>query len=55
MKRNAALRIIREFENAVRDDEVKGCQHPHDVPAIEQRYMVLRERLLVKLMEVTAQ
>jgi len=52
MKRDKALRIIREFENAVRDDEMRGSMRLDDRESIHQRYLVLKERLLLTLLDI---
>lgn len=55
MKRAKALRIIREFEKAVRRDEFRGTLHPKDSDDAHARYLVLRERLLITLVELQGQ
>lgn len=47
--RAKAQRILREFEAAVRNDEMRGCCHPDDRDNIHQRYLVLKERMLHRL------
>ena len=55
MPRAKARRIIREFEKAVRDDAFRGAMHPDDREDIHKRYIVMKERILIALMEYTAQ
>jgi hypothetical protein len=49
VKRDKALRVLRQFEEAVRIDEMRGSLHPDDREDIHQRYKVLRERTLLHL------
>lgn len=49
VKRAKALRIIRDFENAVREDEMRGSFHPDVRDDVHQRYKVLKERTLMHL------
>lgn len=55
MERRKLLAILRTFENAARDDELRGSQHPDDREYIHQRYKVIRERTIEKLLGNPAQ
>lgn len=44
--RKKFLKRLRDFENQVRDDEMKGSFHPDDREYVHSRYKVLRERLI---------
>lgn len=50
MKRAKAQRILREFEEVARSDEIRGSLHPDDRDQIHERYLVLKERMLLRLM-----
>lgn len=46
ISQRAYLDRLRKFEAAVRDHEMRGCQHPEDVPGIERRYERTKKALL---------
>jgi hypothetical protein len=39
-------RLVEEFEQAVREHEIRGCRHPQDVPGIEREYERTKAALL---------
>jgi hypothetical protein len=43
----AARKFVQQFENAVRDDEMKGAERPHLHEEIELRYVKARAALLL--------
>lgn len=45
------MKIVEDFEAAVRADEMKGAAHPQDHEAIEANYKLAKERLVAKLRE----
>lgn len=47
--RQSAAAILRHFEAAVRDDEMRGSRHPDDRDDIHERYLAARERMLEHL------
>ena len=38
-------KVIARFEAAVREHEMRGCQHPDDWPGIEEEYARARDAL----------
>jgi hypothetical protein len=53
MTRVQALRVLRQFEEAVREDTMRGSHHPDSREPIHQRYKVLKERTLLHLLEAS--
>jgi hypothetical protein len=51
MKVVEALKVVEDFEAAVRDHEMRGARHPLDHQAIEEEYKRAKEALLHQLME----
>jgi len=55
VERGKLLALLRTFENAAREDEMRGCAHPDAREYIHQRYKVIRERTIEKLLGNPAQ
>lgn len=45
------MKVVENFEEAVRDHENMGAQHPADHRAIEEKYKRAKEALLRRLSE----
>jgi len=49
LTKRKALKLIADFEHAVRDHEMMGAQHPEDRDGIQGRYDFEHTRILTKL------
>ena len=49
LTKTSALKLIADFEHAVREHEMIGAQHPSDREGIQRRYDFEHTKLLVRL------
>lgn len=50
MNKATLSKLLKQFENTARDDEMRGCQHPDDAEAIHEQSLLTRQRVVTRIL-----